>query len=216
VSASLTLVLASSSPRRSDLLARLGIPFVVAPAGVDETMSHGEAPAAHALRMAAEKAAAVAQRYREWPVLGADTIVVADATVLGKPHDDDDARSMLHRLAGRDHVVITAVALLFRERSVSHVERVRVTFTDPAPQLVDWYVATGEPSDKAGAYAVQGRGALFVERVEGNVQSVVGLPLAVLPALFGRVGLALRPDGARLTLVEERPVGPYFQDQAAT
>jgi septum formation protein len=202
VSSPLLLVLASSSPRRRELLSRLGIALEVAPAEVDESVLPDVAPERHALRVAMAKATAVADGNPGNPVLAADTIVVASGSILGKPRDDEEARSMLRRLAGRGHLVITALALRFRGLAVSRLELARVYFTPMEPALIDWYVATGEPADKAGAYAVQGRGALFVARVEGNVQAVVGLPLAAIPALLRRAGLRLRPEGQRLVLVE--------------
>jgi septum formation protein len=198
--AALTLVLASGSPRRRELLSRLGLELDVAPADIDETPLPGEAPSPHALRIARAKAEAALARRPGAPVLAADTIVVLDGEILGKPRHRDQAREMLRRLSGRSHLVITAVAVRFAGREATVVEQARVTFRPVAEPLLDWYLATGEADDKAGAYAVQGRGALFVDRVEGNVQAVVGLPLAPLPDLFGRVGLRLEPAGDRLLL----------------
>jgi septum formation protein len=198
--AALTLVLASGSPRRRELLARLGLDLEVVPADLDEAPLPDESPPLHALRVAREKAAAAAARRPGSPVLAADTIVVVEGAILGKPRDRHDARAMLRRLSGRAHLVITAVAVRFGASEATVVEQARVVFRPIPEPLLDWYLATGEADDKAGAYAVQGRGALLVERVEGNVQAVVGLPLAPLPELFDRVGLELRPSGDRLEI----------------
>jgi len=195
-----TLVLASGSPRRRELLARLGLDLEVAPADLDETPLPDESPPLHALRVAREKAAAAAALRPGSPVLAADTIVVVEGEILGKPRDRSDARAMLRRLSGRAHLVITAVAVRFGAREATVVEQARVVFRPVPEPLLEWYLDTGEAGDKAGAYALQGRGALLVERVEGNVQAVVGLPLAPLPELFERVGLELRPRAGRLVL----------------
>lgn len=198
--AALALVLASGSPRRRELLSRLGLDPEVVPADIDEAPLPDEAPPLHALRIARAKVEAAAARRPLAPVLAADTIVVLDGEILGKPRHRGEAREMLRRLSGRSHLVITAVAVRFGRREATVVEQARVTFRTVSEPLLDWYLATGEADDKAGAYAVQGRGALLVERVEGNVQAVVGLPLAPLPDLFGRVGLRLEPAGDRLLL----------------
>lgn len=194
------LVLASASPRRRELLARLGLEVTVAPAGVDESPLDGESPPESALRIARAKAKYAAARSPDDAILAADTIVVLGDRILGKPRDRDDARAMLRSLSGRSHMVITALAARWREREATHLEHARVVFAPIPDSLIAWYVDTGEADDKAGAYAVQGRAALFVERVEGNVQAVVGLPLAPLAALFARVGLRLGRDGVGLTL----------------
>ena len=204
-SASLPLVLASGSPRRRELLERLGLEPEVVPAEIDETPLSGESPPLHALRVAHEKAAAAAARRPRAAVIAADTIVVLDGEILGKPRHREEARAMLRRLSGRSHLVITAVTVRRGPREASHLEQARVTFRPIGEALLGWYLATGEADDKAGAYAVQGRGALLVERVEGNVQAVVGLPLAPLPDLFSAAGLRLLPRGDRLVVT--RPGG---------
>jgi septum formation protein len=193
-------VLASGSPRRRDLLARLGLEVTVTAPDVDETPLFGEPPPLHALRLARDKAAAAGALHPELPVLGADTVVVLGEKIFGKPGSRAEAAEMLAELAGKTHVVLTALALRWGEREASHLESARVAIVPYARQLFEWYVATGEGDDKAGAYAVQGKGAVLVERVEGNVQAVMGLPLAPLPALFARVGLELTADGERLLL----------------
>ena len=194
------LVLASSSPRRRELLGALGLPFTVRPSDVDETLRAGEDPAAYVLRLALEKAAAGARSGEL--VLGADTTVVLDGDVLGKPLDAADARSMLGRIAGREHVVFTGVALHdgTSGRQVSAVDTTRVRMAPLTEAQITWYVATGEPMDKAGAYGIQGKGALFVDAVFGNYGNVVGLPLPMVRRLMAEIGLPidgyLRPPRA--------------------
>ena len=196
----LPLVLASGSPRRRELLSRLGLELIVDAPNVDESPLAGEPPAIHAARIAGAKVAAVAPRHPELPVLGADTVVAVGERILGKPPDRDAARAMLTELSGRTHVVVTALALRLGSVLARHLDQARVTFVPFDRELIRWYLATGEGDDKAGAYAVQGQGAVLVAAVEGNVQTVVGLPLAPLPALFARVGLSLHGDGDRLRL----------------
>jgi septum formation protein len=180
----LTLILASTSPRRRELIAVLGIPFrVVAPVGVDETPFDGESPRELARRLAAEKAQSVDGD----PVLAADTVVEIDGEILGKPVDADDARRMLRRLSGRIHLVHTGVAVRSGEgvRVEVAVVTTSVRFVPLTPEAIEWYLATGEPFDKAGAYAIQGAGGVFVEGVEGSVSNVVGLPLSTVVAMLG-------------------------------
>jgi len=196
----LTLVLASGSPRRRELLGRLGLDVVVVAPDVDEDPIPGEPPPTHALRLAREKAQRVAALHPSLPVLGADTVVTLGERILGKPASRADAAAMLADLAGRTHVVLTALAIRWEEREATHLESASVVIVPFVKSLFDWYVATGECDDKAGAYAVQGKGAALVERVEGNVQAVMGLPLAPLPALLARVGLELAAEGDRLLL----------------
>lgn len=200
MSQSLPLVLASASPRRQELLARLGLTLVPAPVDVDETPLPGEPPLAVPLRLARAKAEAAAARFPELPVLAGDTVVVLDGRILGKPQDREDARRMLLALRGRTHVVASALALVHAGKTASVVDVSRVTFTAFSPALLEWYLAGTEWQDKAGAYALQGQAAVFVDRVEGNVQAVVGLPLARIPQLLAQVGLELRPSGSKLLL----------------
>lgn len=181
------LILASGSPRRAELLARAGYRFEVVPPDIDERRQAGEAPRDYVARLAAEKAAAVAPRYPERVVLAADTTVVVDATVLGKPQDPDDAAGMLRRLSGRAHDVLTGVAVRRGGACVSAVEQTAVHLAALDEALIGWYVATGEPSDKAGAYGVQGIASRFVTRVEGSYSNVVGLPLALVDRLLARL-----------------------------
>jgi septum formation protein len=192
------LILASASPRRRELLGGLGLRFEVRPAECDETPLPGETPAAMVLRLAREKACRVASELDGEPpgalVLAADTTVVLDGEILGKPLDEDDARRMLARLAGRQHEVLTGLALHQREggATATALERSRVRMAALGAEEIAWYVASGEPLDKAGSYAVQGLGALFVEAVEGNYTNVVGLPLPAVRRLFGELGYDLR------------------------
>jgi septum formation protein len=185
-------VLASASPRRRELLAGLGLAFEVRAAAIDESPLPGEAPAGYVRRLALAKAAAAAGEGEL--VLGADTVVVLDAQMLGKPRDPDEARRMLASIAGREHVVLTGVALLDAsgDRQQAAVEASRVRMARMSPREIAWYVAGGEPLDKAGAYAVQGTGALFVEAVYGNYTNVVGLPLPATRRLFAALGYELR------------------------
>jgi nucleoside triphosphate pyrophosphatase len=189
------LVLASSSPRRRELLAGLGLAFTIRPVDLDETPLPGETPAACVRRLATGKAAARAAPGEL--VLAADTLVVLGDELLGKPRDPEDARRMLGRIAGREHTVLTGVALEEvaedgEVRRTATVESSRVRMAAMSEEEIAWYVATGEPLDKAGSYAVQGLGALFVEEVFGNYTNVVGLPLPATGRLFGELGYDLR------------------------
>ena len=176
------LVLASSSPRRAEILRAVGWPFEAETAGVDETMRAGERPVVYVERLAREKAGAVARARLFGLVLGADTVVVVEGEVLGKPRDEEDARRMLRLLRGRWHEVLTGVALVRAEdaRSVVAHERTRVRFSEMTDAEVDWYISTGEPMDKAGAYAVQGCASLFIDGLEGDYWNVVGLPVRLV------------------------------------
>ncbi len=200
------LVLASRSPRRSDLLTRAGYRFEVAPADIDERRLDGEAPAAMVRRLAREKAAAVAPRHSGSIVLGADTVVVVDGAVLGKPNGDADAAGMLRRLSGRAHEVLTGVALHMDDRRCDGVHSTRVVFRALSRDDVAWYVATGEPSDKAGGYSIQGRASRFVTRLEGSYTNVVGLPIELVADLLAELG-ADRGHGADRTAGATSPSG---------
>lgn len=176
------LVLASSSPRRAEILRAVGWPFETQASDVDETRAQGETAVGYVERLAREKAEAVAGARLFGLVLGADTVVVVEGRVLGKPRDIKEAREMLQSLRGREHEVLTGVALVRAETkriAVAH-ERTRVRFGELSDAEIDWYVGTGEPSDKAGAYAVQGRAALFIEAIAGDYWNVVGLPVRLV------------------------------------
>ena len=183
------LVLASQSPRRRELLTLVGLAHEVRPADVDETPLPGEEPVPHAERLARAKAETLAAREPDAAVVAADTIVVIDGLILGKPADAADARATLRRLAGRTHTVFTAVAVARGGRTVSGVEEVQVTFRALDDREIASYVATGEPMDKAGSYGIQGFGATIVERIDGDYFAVMGLPLVRLVGLLGEVGL---------------------------
>ena len=181
------LVLASGSPRRAEILRAVGWPFEASPADVDESREEGEEAVAYVRRLAREKAEAVARTRLFGLVLGADTVVVLDGEVLGKPRDDREARRMLRALGGRWHEVLTGVALVRAEsgRCVVGHEQTRVRFGELSEGEIEEYVRTGEPADKAGAYAIQGRAALFIEGIEGDFWNVVGLPVRLVYRLAG-------------------------------
>jgi septum formation protein len=185
----LRVVLASSSPRRRELLNLIGIAHEVHPANIDETRRPRESPRVHAERLAREKASVVAGRYPDAITIAADTIVVIDRKVLGKPVDSKEAARMLGLLSGRKHAVITAVAVARGGQLKSAVEEVGVKFRRLSAAEIEEYIATGEPMDKAGAYGIQGFGATIVERVEGDYFAVMGLPLVRLVRLLGDVGV---------------------------
>jgi septum formation protein len=183
------VILASSSPRRRELLSLIGIPHEVKSADIDERYLTGETPREHAERLARGKATKIQGAGSDAVIIGSDTIVVVDGDVLGKPRDAADAKRMLRRLAGRTHTVITAVAVAVDGRVESSVEEVEVTFHPVTDAEIDRYIATGEPMDKAGAYGIQGFGATIVARVQGDYFAVMGMPLQLLVRLLGRLGL---------------------------
>jgi septum formation protein len=189
---SVRVVLASSSPRRRQLLDLIGIEHEVLPSNIDETLRPRETPRRHAERLAREKASAIATREPGKITIAADTIVVINRKVLGKPRDEDDARRMLAMLSGREHTVITAVAVARGRKLRSAVEEVRVKFRRLREDEIDAYVATGEPMDKAGAYGIQGFGATIVDCVNGDYFAVMGLPLARLVILLRDLGVRYR------------------------
>jgi septum formation protein len=173
------LILASTSPRRRDLLKRAGLDFSIVPSSVDETIVVESSPTRRVKRLSEAKAADVARQYPKSWVLGADTIVVIGEKILGKPEDPDHARRMLQRLSGRRHNVLTGYCLINRkhDRFFSEVTETEVEFKRLTEEEIEWYIQTGEPFDKAGGYAIQGRGAFLVRRVSGSVTNVIGLPL---------------------------------------
>ncbi|MDU9389746.1 Maf family protein [Pseudomonas sp. zfem002] len=189
------LYLASGSPRRRELLTQIGIPFTVVSASIDETPLPGEQAGAYVERLARGKAAAglallTASGTREpLAVLGADTAVVLDGRILGKPLDRDDALAMLAALSGREHEVLTAVAVTDGQRTESLCITSRVSFNAISESRAQAYWASGEPCDKAGAYAIQGLGAVFVQGLQGSYSGVVGLPVAETAELLARFGI---------------------------
>jgi len=175
------LVLASSSPRRTEILERAGWPHEVIVAGIDETLFPNEAAAAYVQRLARSKAEAVARRLEHGLVLGADTTVVVGNEILGQPVDEADARRMLDLLNAKWHEVLTGVAVVRvgGEPRVAY-ETTRVRFAEMSAKEIDWYIATGEPFGKAGAYAIQGKASLFIEEIEGDYFNIMGLPIRVV------------------------------------
>jgi len=175
------IVLASASPRRAELLRAAGIDFDVQPADVDETSAAGESPSEYVARLAEAKARLVYERDVRRIVLAADTAVVVDEQVLGKPQDDADAARMLRMLSDRSHQVLTAVSVFHPGQIVdTRVDTTTVEFAALSDTDIAWYVSSGEPMDKAGAYAVQGLASRFVTRIEGSYSNVVGLPVALV------------------------------------
>ncbi len=189
----LPLVLASASPRRQEFLRLLGLEFTVDPARIDESVRPGEGPEDFARRLARDKAAAVAHRHPASLVIGADTVVVADDRLLGKPGSAAQALAMLTMLQDRVHRVITGLALIARDRNIE-IDDVQVTavrFGQFSRSLLEAYVATGEPMDKAGAYGIQGIGGFLVKEINGSCSTVIGLPLERLTALLLECGAAV-------------------------
>jgi septum formation protein len=183
------IVLASSSPRRHELLAALGVTFDVIAADLDEAPLPGERPTEYVRRLASAKAVAVARSIPDALVVGADTTVDLDGRILAKPVDAADATVMLRDLSARTHRVHTGVAVCTPTASTTTVTTTFVTVAALTPASIEWYVGTGEPLDKAGAYAIQGAGAAFVTRVVGSVSNVVGLPLTVVADLLAAHGV---------------------------
>jgi septum formation protein len=181
-------VLASRSPRRIDLLQRIGRNPIVDPADIDESIHHGESAIDYVRRLSSEKAQAVLARQPGAVVLGADTCVELDGVVHGQPTDRNDARRILRTLSGRTHNVHTAVTVADERLSRTIVESARVTLQPLGDALVEWYIGTGEPFGKAGAYAVQGHGSVLVTGVRGLMSGVVGLPLGPVASLLDEFG----------------------------
>ena len=184
------LVLASSSPRRAEILSAVGWPYETMVAGIDESRAPEEDATAYVQRLAGEKAEAVVAKLESGLVLGADTVVVVNDEILGQPRDDDDARRMLKLLSGKWHEVLTGVALVRAGEGTETLvdyERTRVRFAEMSADEIEWYVGTGEPKGKAGAYAVQGRAALLIEEIEGEYFNVVGLPIRLVYELVHRL-----------------------------
>ena len=191
------LILASASPRRRELLTRAGIAFEADPADVDERPLAGESARGLVERLARLKAVAAAERHPARPTLGADTVVVVDGEVLGKPADREDAARMLRRLSGRRHEVLTGLAMVWGREMLTHIERTEVWIVDLSEADLTWYLDSGEPMDKAGAYAIQGLASRFVTRIDGSYSNVVGLPVTAVVALLSRLGLPVDSAAAR-------------------
>jgi septum formation protein len=182
------LILASASPRRAELLRAAGFAFDVVVSDIDESIRPGESPAAYVRRLAAEKSAvaqAATNRIGTASIfLGADTTVVVDGAMLGKPQDDREAAAMLRMLSGRRHEVLSGISLRQGASEVGHVEATAVDFRTLLEEEVAWYVASGEGRDKAGAYAIQGLASRFIPRIDGSYSNVVGLPIASVAGLL--------------------------------
>ena len=178
------LLLASSSPRRSQILEMIGWPFELGPIEVDESLRDGESAREYVARLADAKARASAAVYAHRPVLAADTNVVVDEHILAKPIDVEDGKRMLRLLQGRWHQVLTAIALLSGNATEVDVEMTEVRFAPMSEAEINWYVSTGEPMDKAGAYAIQGKGSRFIEGIKGDYFNVMGLPVHMLYELI--------------------------------
>jgi len=195
------LILASASPRRAELLRAAGFDFLIVAADVDETVRQDEAPATYVRRLAAEKSAAAAASYNhvasgfsrtsedDVVILAADTAVIVDGKILGKPHDDADAARMLRALGGRRHDVMTGISLRRGAYEVGRVEITTVFFRPLSQEEISWYAASGEGRDKAGGYAIQGRASRFIPRIDGSYSNVVGLPVASVVELLADVGI---------------------------
>jgi septum formation protein len=188
------LLLASSSPRRSEILTAVGWPFTVFPVDIDERQREGEEPVAYVERLAFEKASTAAGQMSARLVLGADTVVLINSEILGKPRDLADAKRMLRMLSGQWHEVLTGVALVPSEAGaqplISH-ERTRVRFAEMSDKEIEWHVENGFPLDKAGAYAVQGLAALFIDEIEGDYWNVVGLPVQLVYKLARKLSYSM-------------------------
>ena len=187
----MNVLLGSASPRRRDLLAQMGLEFAVVSPDVDETPLGREDPVAYVRRLAVAKSAAIGPADDATLVITADTTVDLGGDILGKPADSTEATAMLRRLSARTHRVHTGVALRRGDRTVTDVVTSLVTFVPLTAAAIEWYVGTGEPLDKAGAYAIQGAGAVLVQRVRGGVTNIVGLPLHSVVRLAGELGVAL-------------------------
>lgn len=186
------LVLASSSPRRREIFKLIGFDFTTVDINVDETISPGIHPENAALEIAKKKARAAFEIKKDTIIISADTIVIlSDGTVLGKPQDSRDAARMLSKMQGASHTVITAVALLNgpEDKIVAAYDKALVIFLPMNSSEIDWYISTGEPMDKAGAYGLQEKGMLFVQKIEGSPSAVIGMPVHLLFQLFKKAGL---------------------------
>ena len=189
-----TLILASTSPRRKDLLSQIGLTFTIVPSDFEEDMSLPLSPDKLTMHLSKEKALAVAKNYPDAVIIGADTVVAIDGAVLGKAHTKEDAQRMLSMLSGKTHQVITGLTVIIPagesptgEQIIESVASINnVTFKPLAGEEIEWYIQTGEPLEKAGAYGIQGLGAMFVEKVEGSYSGIVGLPLEILYEIFRR------------------------------
>jgi septum formation protein len=192
------LVLASTSLRRYQILALLGDPFLMVSPACQEVLSGARPPAQEALHQARQKAASLLSRYPDAVILGSDTLINVDGRLIGKPGSADDARAILQRLRGRSHDVVTAVSILYQSKTVDDVETARVTMRDFTDAELESYLATGDPLDKAGAYAIQGAGRDLVASLDGDYLAVVGLPLRAVARGLAKLGCPVTVDVDRL------------------
>ncbi len=186
----MNVILASQSPRRRELLGLTGLDFIVRVADIDETMDPGKDPSEEVARVSRLKALAV-EREKEDVVIAADTIVVCEGRVLGKPRDEADAFRMLSLLSGRDHAVMTGMTVLRGREAITHTEVTRLHFRELHPEEIKAYIASGEPMDKAGSYGIQGGAALFCTGMEGDYYNVMGLPVCRLAQILRSFGLSI-------------------------
>lgn len=188
------IILASGSPRRKELLELTGLKFVVEPPDINENMNDKETPREHVERLAQAKAASVAREHPDAVVLACDTAVILNGRIVfGKPENKKDAKEMLEQLAGKEHTVVSAVAIIWLKKNRQHVVTVetKVRMKQLEDWEIQWYLASGEPLDKAGAYAIQGRGSIFIEGIIGSYTNVVGLPLMEAVLLLRSFGIKL-------------------------
>jgi len=196
------LILASESPRRYELLKQVGLDFDVIPSGIEEDCIKGESPRKHVLRLAEAKALDVGNQHPDRWVIAADTIVYVDHSILGKPKSREEAKKMLRRLSGKEHRVLTGFSVQHLERGRRDREAVQtaVRVKKLAQPEIDWYIKTGEPFDKAGAYAVQGIGSFMIESIKGSYTNVVGLPVCELIEMLNRLGaIKISFDGIHIS-----------------
>jgi len=196
------LILASSSPRRYELLKQLGLDFDVIPSKIEEDFVFDESPQEHVVRLAMEKALDVGNQFPHSWIIGADTIVYVEGTVLGKPKSHEEAREMLQRLSGKEHQVFTGISVchLQKEKSEREVVETKVRVKPLSQVEMEWYVDTGEPFDKAGGYGIQGIGSFMIESIHGSYTNVVGLPLCELMQMLIRLGaLMISERGFRIS-----------------
>jgi len=207
------LILASASPRRRELLRMLGVPFRVVESGVEEEGASGD-PVAHVLSLSQRKASAVAGKIGEGFVVGVDTVVVLDREILGKPSGPEEARAILGKLSGRVHRVYSGVTVTRAEdgKVLSDYRCTEVRMRRMSPGEIDAYVATGEPLDKAGAYAIQGKGALLVEEIRGCFYNVVGLPLCALMDILAKMGWKCLEEVLKLAYLDNKKGLSHLQD----
>ena len=191
------MLLSSGSPRRKELLSLLGLPFQIIVPDISEVQQKGETPRSFCSRISREKAIKTAAQYPEALVIGADTIVVVNGMILGKPKDKKEACDFLGLLQDDTHEVYTGYTITYKNLLTSKVVRTRVRFRAMTPDEISWYVSTGEPMDKAGAYAVQGIGSIFIEKINGCFTNVIGLPLSYLYEDLKKFGIKLNVDIAR-------------------